>query len=698
MDGKQFLRRSRVVLMLLGVILTVFVLALYDLQVVQGAYYREQSTRKIANTETVQAARGEILDRYGRPLVTNRASYQVTLDASLMGDTQKRNSTLLSLLEVCGEQGQEWNDSLPITAAPPFRFTTDEPFQTQWETGEGEVKTADTRLFQLAKTLRLKTVTADATAQDTVWALRTYFEVDETLDEARGRALVGVLYELTLRSKDVVRTGYTFAEDVDIAFITAVKERGLAGVKIDTVTVREYATASAAHLLGQVGPITSENWDYYREKGYSMNDTVGVDGAERAFEDILRGTPGTKDVELNQNGKVVGESWHVSSETGEVQAPQPGDNLMLTVDIRLQEVVEEALERHVPTMTDETEGAACVITDMTGGVLACASYPSFDPATYRKNYNDLAQDPLKPMLNRALQGLYAPGSTFKMAVAAGALEEGAITRTEKIQDTGRYKHYDRIEDQPMCWYFRQYGGTHGWVNVSEAIRDSCNVFFYETGLRLGIDGIGQYASLFGLGEYTGLELYEEKGEVAGPETSKRHEQPWYEGDTMYAAIGQGNTKVTPIQLANYVATLVNGGHHYPTHLKKTVKSNDFSQVTEEYQPTPRDEIGLDEENLSAIKKGMGMVASEGSAAWYFKDLPVKIGAKTGTAQVSRNSEAHAILVAFAPYEDPEIAISIVVEHGGSGTSVAAIAAEILNSYFSSRDVMDAPAVENTMAR
>lgn len=250
----------------------------------------------------------------------------------------------------------------------------------------------------------------------------------------------------------------------------------------------------------------------------------------------------------------------------------------------------------------------------------------------------------------------------------------------------------------MCWYYRQYGGTHGWVNVSEAIRDSCNVFFYETGLRLGISKIDQYASLFGLGKTTGLELYEEAGEVAGPETSQRHEQPWYEGDTMYAAIGQGNTKVTPIQLANYVSTLVNGGHHYPTHLKKTVKSNDFSQVVEEYQPVVLDEIGLDEDNLAAIKQGMGMVASEGSVAWYFKDLPVKVGAKTGTAQVSRNSEAHAILVAFAPYDDPEIAISIVVEHGGSGTLVAAIAAEIFQYYFSARDAMEAPTIENTLVR
>ena len=302
------------------------------------------------------------------------------------------------------------------------------------------------------------------------------------------------------------------------------------------------------------------------------------------------------------------------------------------------------------------------------------------------------------MHNKALQGLYAPGSTFKMAVAAGALEEGVITRTEKIEDTGRYKHYERVEDQPMCWYYRQYGRTHGYVNVSEAIRDSCNVYFYETGLRLGIQKIDEYAARFGLGRTTGLELYEAVGEVAGPESSKNHGQTWYEGETMYAAIGQGNTQVTPIQLANYVATLVNGGNHYRTHLLKTVKSSDFSQVIEEYEPELLDRLELDPANVEAVKKGMGMVAAEGSAAGYFRDLPVKVGAKTGTAQVARDQEANAILVAFAPYDDPEIAISIVVEHGGSGTAVAAIAAEILDNYFSSRDVMDAPVVENTMAR
>lgn len=697
MDGKQFQTRSRVVLLSLAAVLLVFTGVLYNLQIVNGAKFLEQSTRKIVNTETVQAARGEILDRYGRVLVTNRASYQVSLNTGLMGTVAERNDTILELLRLCREQDMTWTDNLPVTAQPPFRYTVDSPFETVSRAEDGTEKRSATNLARLCTTLRLKLPEAP-TAQELVDALRTYFEVEETVGQAEGRALVGVLYEVTLRNKDIVRTAYTFAEDVDIDFITVAKERALRGVQIDTVTVREYKTSYAAHVLGQVGPITAENWDYYREKGYPMNGTVGVDGLEYAFEDLLRGTAGVKDVELNQNGKVVGESWHVDPETGLEQAAQPGDNLMLTLDINLQEVVEQALERHIPGMTEESEKGACVITDMTGGVLALASYPSYDPSNYRRDYNALASDPKQPLFNRALQGLYAPGSTFKMVVAAGALEEGVITRKEKILDTGRYTHYDRIQDQPMCWYFRQYGRTHGYVNVSEAIRDSCNVFFYETGLRLGIAKIDEYAALFGLGEKTGLELYEEAGEVAGPDTSAKHDQPWYEGDTMYAAIGQGNTQLTPIQLCNYVATLVNGGSHYPTHLLKAVKSSDYAQVVEEYRPQARDEIHLDSANIAAVKEGMWMVANEGSASYYFRDLPVEVGAKTGTAQVSRNSEAHAIFVAFAPYENPEIAISIVVEHGGSGTSVAEIAAEIFRYYFSARDAMDTPAVENTLIR
>ncbi len=699
MSEKQFLTRSRVVLALLGGVMAVFLLVLFDLQIVNGQRYLEQSTRKIANTETVQAARGRISDRYGRVLVSNRASYQVTLNTALMGDVQGRNSTILALLDVCREQGVSWNDTLPVTAETPFHYTVSDPFETVRVDENGVETRTPTQLSRLMDVLKLRDLPEDPSAGELVDALRSWFEVDEAVGAQEGRALVGVLCELALRSKDISRSSYIFAQDVDVAFITVVKERGLAGVRCDAASLRQYNTDCAAHLLGQVGAISAQEWEQYQEKGYSMNDIVGKDGAERAFEQYLRGTPGFKDVEYNQSGKIVEQTWRLDPETGEPLLPAPGHNVVLTTDLKLQQVVEDALARYVPGMTEESQKAACVVVDMSGGVLASASYPTFDPDDYRKQYNQLSADPLQPLFNRALQGLYAPGSTFKMAVAAGALEEGAVTRTEKILDTGRYTHYERIEDQPQCWYFRQYGRTHGYENVSEAIRDSCNVYFYEAGLRLGIDKIDQYAALFGLGRTTGLELYEEAGEVAGPESSKNHGQTWYEGETMYAAIGQGNTQVTPIQLANYVATLVNGGQHYATHLLKAVTSGDSSQVVEEYEAQPLEVIGLDEDNLAAIKKGMRMVATETSVAPHFKDLPVEVGAKTGTAQVHRDSEANAILVAFAPYDDPEIALAVVVERGGSGSAVAKIAAEILDAYFApSADALTAPAGENALIR
>lgn len=695
--GKPFLLRTRAVLVLFAFILALFAWVLYDYQVVHGDYYRELSTRKIVKTETVPAARGALLDRYGRVLADNRVTYQVTLDTSLMGDAQTRNGTILALLRVCREQGVSWSDTLPITAAPPFHYTTASPFETVTTDEEGNEKRQSTQLQRLCTKLKLK-VTDESTARELLDALRASFEVDPELADSDARALVGILYELSLRTQEVTYSSYTLTTDVDIHFITAVKERQLRGVKIESATVRQYHTKYAAHILGQVGPIYAEEWERYQDKGYAMNDIVGKFGLEQAFEAQLRGTPGTKDVELSQSGKIISENWHLNTETGEEMTPSPGENVMLTLDIKLQEVVEEALARHIPGLTEESEKGACVITDMSGGVLALASYPTYDPAVYYTDYNALLADPLSPLLNRGLQGLYAPGSTFKMAVAAGALNEGVITPTEKILDTGRYKRFQRVQDQPMCWIYRQYGRTHGYENVSEAIRDSCNVFFYETGMRLGIARIDQYAAMFGLGETTGLELYEEKGAVAGPETSAKHDQPWYDGDTMYAAIGQGNTQVTPIQLANYIATLVNGGHHYPTHLLKTVKSSDFSRVVEDYQPVARDEIGLEQSSIDAVKRGMGMLASEGSVASYFRNLPVQVGAKTGTAQVAKESEANAIFVAFAPYDDPEIAISIVVERGGSGTYVAAIAQEILEYYFSARDAMDALPAENTLIR
>lgn len=398
MDGKRFAARSRVVVIALLAVLTAFAGVLYDLQVVNGSYYLEQSTKKIVNTETVQAARGEVLDRYGRVLISNRVTYQVTLDTKLMGDIQGRNNTVLALLKLCEERNVDWADNLPVTMTAPFQYTVESPFETVRVAEDGTETRSPTQLARLVELLKLRQqkndpLPAEPTAEELITSLRTYFEVDENLSRGEGRGLVGVLYELALRSWEVTYSNYVFTKDVDIGFITVVKERGLAGVKIDTVTVREFNTQYAAHLLGQVGSVSFAEWPDYQALGYSMDAIVGKFGVEQAFEEVLRGTAGTKMVEYNQNGKITSESWYANETTGEILAPEPGNNVMLTLDIRLQEVVEQALERYVPGMTEESEKGACVVVDMTGGVLAAATYPSYDPAEYYTNYNALLQDP-----------------------------------------------------------------------------------------------------------------------------------------------------------------------------------------------------------------------------------------------------------------------------------------------------------------
>ena len=507
------------------------------------------------------------------------------------------------------------------------------------------------------------------------------------------RGVAGVLYELYLRSKNVTWSSYIFAADVDIELISAVKERSLVGVQFETVAARQYNTSYAAHLLGRVGQIYKEEWEQYKELGYSMDAIVGKDGVEKAFEEYLHGTAGVRQIETNTSGKIVSETWKTDPETGEMLTPQPGYNVALTIDIRLQEAVERALAELVPTLP-EAEGAAAVVVDMTGGVQAMASYPTYDLATYTYDVSD----ELAPLLNRATSGLYPPGSTFKMVTATGALEEGIITPTDKIRDTGKYMYY-APSYTPSCWIYRQTGGSHGLVNVSQAITESCNVFFYDVGRRLGIDKLNEYARMFGLGEATGIELTEKTGVVAGREyTENVLHEPWYDGATLAVAIGQENNQYTPLQLANYIATLVNGGNHYSAHLLKSVKSSDFSEVIYERQPELLNTIDIDPVNLEAVKAGMLEVTESGSVAKYFRDVDVKVGAKTGSAQVSAESESNAVFVAFAPYDDPEIALCIVVEKGGSGSELGAIAADIISFYFSSSASLEAEQGENTLVR
>lgn len=725
MEGKQFHIRTLIIGIFLALLLVCFALVLYNLQIVKGDEYRAASTVKIANTVTVEAARGELLDRYGRSLVGNRATYEITLNSSLMGAEAQRNANLLELITICRENDLEWTDTLPISKDAPFTYTDENALV--YTNSEGKVKFSylgallDTLPLgdkilpnrwssdDLAAASSVEALGEGPTAEEVIAGLRQYFLIDESLSDADARALIGVLYELNLRSRDVKQTEYIFAQDVNIDVISAVKERSLTGINISATTVRQYNTTSAAHLLGRVGPIQTENWETYKAKGYNMNDSVGIDGLEYAFEDYLRGKSGTLIQEMNTSGKVVSENWMVDGETGETMEPEPGNHVMLTLDLRLQEKVEEVLANTIESLADTKEKGAIVVQSVNdGGVLAMASYPTYDLSTvYSSNeaYQQALNDPRKPFVNRATSEIYYPGSTFKPLVAIAALEEGLVTPTEKIQDTGylqlpEEEHYPYGDYHPQCWIYRQYRGMHGWENMADALRDSCNIYFYTMGHRLGIEKIDEYAAMFGLGQKTGLELGEAEGYVAGPETSKMLNQEWYGGNLLSAAIGQENTKITLIQLSNYIATLVNGGNRYQTHLLKTVKSSDFSETVYEYEAQPVETLDLNPEWVEAVKLGMWEVANdpESTVDQYLNNLAVEVGAKTGSAQVSADQNANAVFVLFAPYDDPEIVISMVVEGGASGANLASAAGEIVNYYFGSEHTMESIGTENTLIR
>lgn len=725
MEGKQFHIRTIVVALLLVLLLAGFFGILYNLQIIKGDEYRAASTVKISNTVTVEAARGELLDRYGRSLVSNRATYEITLNSSVMGAEAERNANLLELINICRANGLEWEDTLPISKQAPFTYTSDTPLA--YAGSDGTLKF--TYLGALLDALPLGTsilpnrwdsddlknassleaLGEGPTAQEVIDGLRQYFLIDESVSDTDARALIGVLYELNLRSRSVKQTEYIFAQDVDIDVISGVKEHDLTGVNISTTTVRQYNTTSAAHLLGRVGAIQTENWDAYKAKGYNMNDKVGIDGMESAFEDYLRGKSGTLVQEMSTSGKVVSENWKVDNETGEAMEPQPGNNVMTTIDLRLQEKVEQVLADTINKLANTKEKGAVVVQSVNdGGILAMASYPTYDLSKVYSSteaYQAVASDTRNPFTNRATNEIYYPGSTFKPLVAIAALQEGLTTPTEKIQDTGSLQlpeeeHYPYGDYHPQCWIYREYRGTHGWENMADALRDSCNIYFFTMGHRLGIEKIDQYARMFGLGQKTGLELPEAEGYVAGPETSKMLGQEWYGGNLLSAAIGQDNTKITMIQLSNYIATLVNGGNRYQTHLLKTVKSSDFSQTVYEYQAQPVETLDLNPDWVNAVKQGMWEVANDEKSTvdQYLSNLAVKVGAKTGSAQVSADENANAVFVLFAPYDDPEIVISMVVEGGASGANLASAAGEIVNYYFGSENTMESVGTENTLIR
>ena len=699
-EARRLKLRTNLLIALFCAALGGFFAVLYQAQIVDGASYLVNSDVRIVQTEGVDSVRGELLDRYGRVLVTNEISYHVTLDYAAMG--AQRNEILGRLLDICREEGVDWVSDLPISQTAPWSYTSDAPLTYQRKNDDGELVTRLTYLGSLASEDNCKwwdsAKDPEPSAPELFQAMCVTFgliEKGETPTQAH-RDLAGVLYELYLRRYEVDNSQYLFAQGVDIAFISKVKENALAGVRVETATTRKYGTGCAAHVLGYTGKINGDNLARYKELGYPMDAVVGVEGVELAFEEQLHGVSGTRLIEKDANGNIISQDWK--------QEPEPGDNAVLTLDIALQATTEDLLAQYAARQEvrvgedgepEPAKGMAAAVVDMSGGVLALASYPTYDLSTFRENYSELAADESHPMNNRATMGRYAPGSTFKMLTALAALDSGTITTRERVECTGKYRFYPNPADQPNCWW----RPGHGNENVTDAIKDSCDVFFYDVGRRTGIATIREYAQKFGLGEYTGIEIPEDKGHVAGPETSALYGQEWYDGDTMYASIGQGNNLFSPLQLANYVATLVNGGHHYQCHLLKEFKSSDYSQVTQTYQADPLHTVDIQPEHLAVIKQGMYDLSKTATMARWFDSLPVEVGCKTGTAETSsKAATTNARFVCFAPYDEPQVALCLVAEGGDAGGSLAELAAGILAQYFSTDGSLSAVSRENTLLR
>ena len=651
-------RRVYVLLGFFCAFLVLFFAVLYDAQVVHGSENRARSITSNTASETVTASRGIITDRNGKVLVSNRLAYTLVVDKSSFGkDEAALNDAIWQLIQLCQEQGVTWNDTLPMT------------------TGSSPQLTSKSLTESFREYLDDNKLPTDGGSAEVLAAMRKLYKVDDSYTDAQARLIVGVRYELDGRSS------YTFAEDVSTELLGRITDGKYRGVTIKTAAARVYNTKLAAHILGTVGAIWQEEWRSdestgyvgYADKGYNMNDLVGKDGVEKAFEEYLHGKDGKRLITTDENGKITGELY--------TREPQPGGTVALTIDIDLQQVVEDTLASTIQGMIDkdsnERGGAAAVIQVGTGEVLAMASYPTYDLETFNQDYDELVKDERLPMFNRATQGVYAPGSTFKLCTSVAALEEGIITPSTIIEDKGIYTYY--VDPQPMCWIWRQAHTTHGRINVSQAIVDSCNYFYYEVGRLTGIKKLDEYATAFGLGQSTGIEIGDVSGVLASPEWAEPHDREWTDGQTITAAIGQSYNLFTPLQLANYVATLVSGGEHYEAHLLKNVKSYDNSRVIDVYGKGPLNDLNISDSTMAAVTKGMHDLTYD-SLRSAFSRCVVEAGAKTGSAQVGTDI-ANGTFVAYAPYDNPEIAIAIVVEKGGSGSLLANAAVDIINAWF-----------------
>lgn len=643
------------------------ILDLVRLQIVRGRDYEMASSSVSEKTATISAARGEIVDSNGEKLVYNTPGYSVIFDGAFFpsgSEQEKRNEIIINLIRLFEKNSLEWNDDLPLV------FNSEGNIQFKED--------CDSQIKEM-KSNEMLNLNEYATAQNCFDALIDSYDL-QSFTAAEARKIASVCYEMK-RIYFNSTTTYTFAENVPENIISFIKENNnfYQGVDVEVVAVREFADGKLApHILGRIGAINAEEYAEKKSEGYGLTDMIGKSGIELAMESYLKGKNGEKTIYTDDNGNRTAE---VTIE------PEQGNTIQLTIDKNLQKVAQNSLANaledyagKIGNMVDSA-GAVVALDCRTGAILACATYPSYDISTYSEDAEELNKNPASPLWNRALLSTYATGSTMKPSVAIAALESGTIDENFTVYCSGSYTY---LGQHFKC----EQAHETAFVNVVNAIDESCNTFFYEVGQMIGIEKMNEYRTLLGLGTKTGCELGESAGVLDSPEYRASLNQEWLPGFTVQSAIGQAGNLFSPIQLANYVATIANGGTRFRTHFIKSIKSADYSKTIVETEPEVVCETGISEKTLDIVKRGMLEVGTTGYCQSYFAHLPVKVAAKTGTSQEYRKLNNQSVkinngfLIAFAPYENPEIAIAAVGEGLTSGVYVAPIIADIVEAYFS----------------
>ena len=632
-------------------------------------------------TEPIQAFRGEIYDRNGTPLVTNQYTYNLQLDyGSFPKKEADKNALLCRAMAILSDH--EITPNAPGTT--PFVISTGEN-SVSFRYDDAFFDTVKGRRYEkLIDGMNLDDVQdVDACVHGLMERYALIDEDGELLYTPEETAML-VTYRLDMELSNFSAVEpYTIAEDISLAAVSQAEEDLTRGILVTTVLTRHYEYPGyASHILGRIGKVPSGSEDYYLDRGYTLDDVVGLDGVEKAFEESLRGVDGERTITEDSYGNII--------KTEVTREPLAGADVYLTIDIGMQIEAENALATTVQRIRDEADpsrpltgedasAGAIVATDVSSGdILAIASYPTYSLATFSQDFATLNSDERQPMYNRALFGTYAPGSTFKVGVAIAALEEEIIEKDTIINAQGKYTYYS--DYQPECWIYA-YGGVHGYINVTEAIQESCNYFFYEVGRLLTIEKMNAHMKNFGFGEATGIELPEKTGILAGPDYRNDNGLgKWSPGDTLQAAIGQSDNVFTPLQINMYLTTVLNRGKRYSAHLLDRIMSYDGG-VLEESTPTVLSEEAFSEEIFETVKEGMKNVMDNGSAARVFSGYPIPVGGKTGTAQIYKTKSDNAIMTAFAPYDAPKIAVTCVIEQGASGTNAGYAIKDIFDYYF-----------------